>query len=87
MFILGMNLEDIQVAIETNNYKTISDKLYRVQKLAGTNYMFRHHLETQLIDDNNAQSSRRYINTRSLGSLFGLNPFKLHIDRLGNISL
>jgi CRISPR-associated endonuclease Csn1 len=87
MFILGMSNEDIQVAVETNDYKAISDKLYRVQKLAGTNYMFRHHLETQLIDDNNAQSSKRYINTRSLGSLFGLNPFRLKINRLGDISL
>ena len=86
MFVLGMASEDILMAIETKNYKAISDKLYRVQKLAGTNYMFRHHLETQLSDDTNSQMSKRYINIRSLGSLFGLNPFKLKVDRLGNIT-
>jgi CRISPR-associated endonuclease Csn1 len=87
MFVLGMTSEDIQMAIETNDYKIISDKLYRVQKLAEKNYMFRHHLETQLIDDSNSQMSKRYLSVRSLGSLFGLNPYKLKIDRLGNVSL
>ncbi|MBP6355912.1 MAG: type II CRISPR RNA-guided endonuclease Cas9 [Paludibacter sp.] len=87
MFVLGMNPEDIQVAIETNDYKTISDKLYRVQKLAGINYMFRHHLETQIIDDASSKAIKRFIIIQSLGALFSLKPFKLHVDRLGNISI
>jgi len=86
MFVLGMTSEDIQMAIETNDYKIISDKLYRVQKLAEKNYMFRHHLETQIIDDANSKTSKRFINIQSLGALFSLNPYKLKIDRLGNIS-
>ena len=86
MFVLGMTKEDIQLAI-VEDYKTISDKLYRVQKLAEKNYMFRHHLETQLIDDTNAQISKRFINIRSLGAFDSLNPVKLKIDRLGNISI
>ncbi|MFT3753496.1 MAG: hypothetical protein QM800_11700 [Paludibacter sp.] len=87
MFVLGMTNEDIQLAIETNDYKTISDKLYRVQKLSENYYTFRHHLETQLVDDDSSKNSKRYIPIRSLGSLFGINPFKLKIDHLGNISL
>ena len=75
-----MNPEDIQVAIETNDYKTISDKLYRVQKLAGINYMFRHHLETQIIDDASSKAIKRFIIIQSLGALFSLKPFKLHVD-------
>ena len=87
MFILGMNPEDIQLAIENKDYMTISDKLYRVQKLSENYYTFRHHLETQLVDDDNAKNSKRYIPIRSIGALFGQNPFKLKVDRLGNISL
>lgn len=86
MFVLGLTSEDVRISIEANDYRPISDKLYRVQKLAEKNYMFRHHLETQLVDDCNAQSSNRFINIRSLGSLFSLNPYKLKVDRLGNIT-
>ncbi|MDR0927425.1 MAG: type II CRISPR RNA-guided endonuclease Cas9 [Ignavibacteria bacterium] len=34
--------------LEPNNYHLISPNLYRVQKLATKNYMFRHHLETDV---------------------------------------
>lgn len=87
MFVLGIPSEDVKLAIETEDYKTISDKLYRVQKLGSTDYTFRNHLETQIIDDENAKKSKRYIRVQSLGALFALNPVKLKIDRLGNISI
>ena len=93
MFALGMASEDIQFAIETNDHKTISEKLYRVQKMSiipssgQLDITFRHHLETQLTDDANAKSSKRFLKAQSINSLFGLNPYKLKIDRLGNISL
>lgn len=86
MFVLGMANEDIQVAIETKDYKSISNKLYRVQKLSENYYTFRHHLETQLIDDDNSKNARRYIPIRSIGSLFNQNPYKLKVDRLGIIT-
>jgi CRISPR-associated endonuclease Csn1 len=87
MFVLGMTNEDIQLAIETKDYKTISDKLYRVQKLGSSDYTFRHHLETQLSDEDSARISKRFYRIKSTGSLFGLNPYKLKVDRLGNISM
>ncbi|MBW7848760.1 MAG: type II CRISPR RNA-guided endonuclease Cas9 [Bacteroidales bacterium] len=93
MFVLGMASEDIQMAIETMNYKAISERLYRVQKMSikpssgQIDLLFRHHLETQLIDDSNSKISKRFINIQSLGALFSLNPYKLKIDLLGNISL
>ena len=86
MFILGMPTEEIDNAFSKNDYRLISDKLYRIQKLAEINYMFRQHLETQLIDDANAKTSKRFINVRSLGSLFSLNPTKVKIDCIGNIT-
>lgn len=93
MFVLGMANEDIQIAIETEDYKTISDKLYRVQKMSiipssgQLDITFRHHLETQLTDDANAKSSKRFLKAQSVNSLFSLNPYKLKIDRLGNIAI
>ncbi len=86
MFILGMTTEEIDIALSKKDYRTISDQLYRVQKLAEINYMFRQHLETQLIDDANAKASKRFINVRSLGVLFSLNPVKVKIDCIGNIT-
>jgi CRISPR-associated endonuclease Csn1 len=85
MFILGMTTEDIETAIEQSDYRPISSALYRVQKLGSGDYTFRHHLETQIVDDNNAILSKRGQRIRSIGSLFSLNPFKVRINNLGNI--
>jgi len=85
MFVLGMTGDDIKTAIENKDYKKISEHLYRVQKIAKKNYVFRHHLETQLNDDNSAKQGNRFYLTQSLPALFALNPFKIKIDYLGNI--
>lgn len=87
MFVLGLSKDDFNLAVENKNYKQISDNLYRVQKLAEKNYMFRHHLETQLVDEKDAQICKRFINVRSLGSLFELYPIKVRIDLIGEVSL
>jgi len=92
MFLLGMTNEDIKLAIENKDYKTISDKLYRVQKMSlipssgHIDLVFRHHLETKIIDNVSSKTSKRFINVQSLRALFNLNPYKLKIDLLGNIS-
>lgn len=87
MFILGMTEQDIKSAVEKVDYGQISKYLYRVQKLSTANYMFRHHLETQIIDDENSKKSKRFLNVRSIGALLLLHPFKVRIDCLGNIKL
>jgi CRISPR-associated endonuclease Csn1 len=87
MFVLGMADEDIKIAIESGDYKQISEHLYRMQTISSNDYRFRHHLETQLIDDDNSQKSKRFYRIRSLKALFSLNPFKVKIDCLGNIIL
>lgn len=86
MFVLGMPEEDLKNAIANNDYKAISENLYRVQKISSTNYMFRHHLETQIIDDDNSKKSKRFISCRSIGGLFSLYPFKVKINCLGNLN-
>ncbi len=91
MFILGMAADEIIAAIEQMENKLISDKLYRMQKMSikpssgQIDLVFRHHLETQLIDDDNSRKSKRFYNVQSLGAFFNLNPSKVRIDNLGNI--
>lgn len=85
MFILEMEEDEVRFAIENNDYKLLSEHLYRVQKLSSSNYWFRHHLETQIVDDEKSKKSKRFINVRSLSALFALKPFKVKIDYLGNI--
>jgi CRISPR-associated endonuclease Csn1 len=89
MLILGMTAEEIKNSIENSDYKSISDKLYRVQKITingkTIDIFFRHHLETQLNDNAHAKTSKRFIRIASLGALFALHPMKVKIDCLGDI--
>ncbi len=87
MMILGMPHDEIEIAIERKDFKLISENLYRVQKLSESYYLFRHHLETQLIDDNNSKMSKRFYLIQSFKAFFALCPMKVKIDCLGNISL
>jgi CRISPR-associated endonuclease Csn1 len=93
MVVLGLAQAEVVEAISNHDYQTISDKLYRVQKLSiipssgQIDIVFRHHLETQILDDSNTKSSKRFIKVQSLGTLFSLYPYKLKVDRLGNISI
>lgn len=87
MFVLGMNPDELQDCFSRNEYKRISDNLYRVQKISKKNYVFRHHLETQILDDENSKKAKRYYLIRSLDSLLNLYPQKVKIDYIGNITL
>jgi CRISPR-associated endonuclease Csn1 len=92
MFVLGMAPEEFSDCMVKNDVKAISNKLYRLQKLTikpssgQIDIVFRHHLETQIIDDINSKMSKRFYNIQSLGVLFSLNPIKLKIDCIGNIT-
>lgn len=46
----GFNPKEIDLLDQRNN-KVISPNLFRVQKIASKNYMFRHHLETNVDED------------------------------------
>jgi CRISPR-associated endonuclease Csn1 len=49
--------------LDNANYNLISPHLFRVQKIATKNYMFRHHLETK-VDDIKELKNTTYINLR-----------------------
>ncbi len=86
MFVLGMSNEEYEAAMGQKDFYKISDKLFRVQKLGTNDYTLRHHLETQLTDDLNAQNSKRFFRIRSLTALIVINPIKIKTDCLGNIT-
>jgi len=85
MFVLGMAQEEVSNSISNGGFKAISDKLYRVQKLGSSDYNFRHHLETEIVNDENAKLSKRFLRIASISGLSSLNPIKIKIDCIGNI--
>lgn len=71
-----------------NSEEPISSRLYRVQKMSkksngSLDVMLRHHLETNLIDDNFSKNTKRFINLQSLNSFKDFK--KIHINLLGAI--
>lgn len=63
-------------------YNEISKHLYRVQKLATKNYMFRHHLETN-VSETDVLKNITYVNIRSENNLKGF--VKVRINHIGQI--
>jgi CRISPR-associated endonuclease Csn1 len=68
--------------LDANNYHLISPNLFRVQKLTNKDYMFRHHLETQ-IDLIKELKTICFNHVRSPNGLKGI--IKLRLNHLGKI--
>ena len=93
MFILGMSEEDYSYAMEQHDYALLNKYLYRVQKVSSIYYCFRYHVETSVDDKydgkkNEALSIRmgKLKRIQSVKALWELNPHKVHISVLGEIS-
>jgi CRISPR-associated endonuclease Csn1 len=78
----GFNPNEIDL-LDPQNKKLISPNLFRVQKIATKNYMFRHHLETT-VNDNPGLKGSAYINIRSIKPL--LTIVKVRINHIGDIA-
>ena len=65
-----------------SNYHLISPNVFRVQKIATKNYMFRHHLETT-VEELNELKDIAYRSVRSTSPLIGI--IKVRINHLGQI--
>ena len=87
MFVLGMGDDEFNDALAGRDYKSLGEHLYRVQKLATSDYFFRSQYETKLDDSKGASAMRKFFRTASLKALFALNPRKVSISLLGEISL
>lgn len=93
MFILGMEEELYNDAIQKEDYATLSKYLYRVQSISQKDYFFRHHLETTVDDKYNGERNAvlstkmgKLIRVKSLGALMDKNPHKVHISITGKIT-
>lgn len=86
-FILGLTKEEFDFALGNKDFKNLSEKLFRIQKVGSTDYTFRHHLETKIADDSDAKECKRFYRIKSLKALFELNPIKVKIDLLGDIQI
>ena len=86
MFVLGMDEEQYQEAIRTEDYALLSKHLYRVQKMTKGDYYFRHHLETTVDDDSSIAKQMGKMKRLSKKTLKENNPHKVHISVTGKIS-
>ncbi len=86
MFILGMNEELYQEAMRNNDYAMLGKHLYRVQKLATGDFVFRHHLETTVDDKSATAREMGKLKRLSLKTLKENNPHKVHISVIGKIT-
>lgn len=77
----GFNPHEIDL-LDSDNYALISPNLYRVQKLATKNYVFRHHLETTVEDRKELQE----ITWKSIRSLPNIDRLvKIRLNHIGQI--
>ena len=92
MFILGMSEEDYRYAMEQHDYALLNKYLYRVQKISKGDYSFRYHTETSVDDKYDGKSNLKLsmqmgkLKRVSVKSMLALNPHKVHISVLGEIS-
>jgi CRISPR-associated endonuclease Csn1 len=68
--------------INPDNYEIISKHLYRVQKLSSKYYNFRHHLETN-VEENNALKDNTWLRITNLERLHDV--VKVRINNIGQI--
>ncbi len=85
MFILGMPEEEYEYAMKARDFRKLNKYLYRVQKIASSDYCFRYHIETVLDDSKEALRMHKFYRCQSLQSLVRLFPHKVRISILGEI--
>lgn len=86
MVIIGLSDEELQRALEVQDYRKLSEHLYRVQKLSAGKYFIRYHLDTDVDEDNRSGRIPKFYQL-SLDAYKKNNVRKVRIDLLGRISL
>jgi len=83
MFVHGLTKDEIETLYSNKEYKTISEHLFRVQKIASKYYVLRFHLETKVEDDSlQGLNLGKYLRYSSIGNF---NCIKIRINNLGQI--
>ncbi len=78
----GFNPHDIDL-LNPDNYAMISPNLFRVQKFSFKNYVFRHHLETSIVDTSATMKGITWTDFRSSKGLDQI--VKVRINHIGQI--
>ena len=94
MFVLGLEDDEFNDAIERHDYNLLNKHLYRVQKISNKDYSFRYHTETKVDDKydgiengrSTSMSLGALIPFRSMNGLFSQFPHKVKIDIMGRIT-
>ena len=99
MAVVGLPEEEFRRAVDTQDYRTLSEHLYRLKRISSKDYEFHYHLDTDDPDetDSSKKKKKRVRNTsgripriyriRGIGSLQKKNVHKVRVDLLGRISL
>lgn len=87
MFLLGLSDERILELLHDKDFQTLGKHLFRVQKLSHHDYNFKRHNSAIIDCDNTQIENGNYIRIRSFSRLKELNPVKVRIDRLGQLSI
>ena len=88
MVVIGLSDEELQRALEVQDYRKLSEHLYRVQKMSSKDYYFRYHLETSVADDKNSSGGiPKFYRVTGLKTYEEKNIRKVRVDLLGRISL
>lgn len=84
-FILGMEEDDYQRAMDEKDHVTLGNNLYVVQNISSMVYRFC--LSTTTIFDSKKMNKpdKRFLNIQSFQAFFDKNPHKIKIDLLGEI--
>lgn len=86
MFVLGMSDDEFSDAVSSGDLKALTNHLYRVQKLSLNDYMFRLHTHTTVDAEQCDKEMARYQNAKSYKALEALNPKKVRVNCIGEIS-
>lgn len=99
MAVVGLPEEEFRRAVDTQDYRTLSEHLYRLKRISSKDYEFHYHLDTDDPDetDSSKKKKKRVRNTsgripriyriRGIGSLQKKNVHKVCVDLLGRLSL
>lgn len=86
MFVLGLDPETLEEALNEKNYSCIGKCLYKVQNISTKTYRFCLHNLTQYDISQSNKPDRRFFNIRSIDTLFKYDPLKVRISLLGEIT-
>jgi len=86
MFILEMTNDDFEQALKENKKALLSRHLYCVKNISESQYRLSNHLETKFDVSQMNKSHNRFLNIRSVTALIKLNPIKVRLNHLGEIT-